>query len=134
MQSKRPIKKKRVQTYAEGQIKKAQAEGAFEGLPGTGRPIPDLDGNYDEMWWLKKLLKRENISVLPRSIEVRKMMDHEKEKILELSTESLVRKRVKELNALIRKTNARIASGPSIVLSVIDEDDFVRRWREVRGS
>ncbi|MCZ7645852.1 MAG: DUF1992 domain-containing protein [Planctomycetota bacterium] len=51
---------------AERRIQEALKSGAFENLPGAGKPIPDLDQPYDELWWLKKLLKREELTGLPR--------------------------------------------------------------------
>ena len=34
----------------------------LEDLPGLGKPIPDIDEPYDPMWWVKKWMKRENLS------------------------------------------------------------------------
>jgi hypothetical protein len=42
------------------QIREAQARGDFDNLPGTGKPLPDIDQPYDENWWVKNLLQREN--------------------------------------------------------------------------
>jgi hypothetical protein len=121
-----------LESYVEGQIRKAQAEGAFKGLPGSGKPIADLDGNYDEMWWIKKLLRRENLSLLPGGLHLRKMLEDEKRKILWLRTVTEVRDRVKQLNETIRWSNARITSGPSTVLSTLDLDAIVCEWQEAR--
>ena len=45
-------------------VKKAHSEGAFDNLPGAGKPIPDLEEPYDELWWAKKLLEREGLKDL----------------------------------------------------------------------
>lgn len=35
--------------------------GEFDDLPGSGKPIPDLDRPYDPEWWAKKLIERERL-------------------------------------------------------------------------
>ena len=44
------------ETFVDYLVKKATADGAFENLPGEGKPIADLDEPYDELWWAKKLI------------------------------------------------------------------------------
>ena len=56
---------------AEQRIREAMAHGAFDGLPGMGRPIPDLDLAYDPDWWVKSWLKRERIAEEARSADPR---------------------------------------------------------------
>lgn len=46
---------------AEDRILAAQAAGEFDNLPGFGKPIPDIDEAYDEHWWIKAKLKREQL-------------------------------------------------------------------------
>jgi DnaJ-like protein len=48
---------------AEQLIRAAQDEGKFDNLPGFGKPIPGIDDPYDELWWIKAKLKREQLSV-----------------------------------------------------------------------
>ena len=54
-------------TFVDHLVKKAEAEGAFENLPGEGRPIADLDEPYDELWWAKKLIEREELKQIFRA-------------------------------------------------------------------
>lgn len=42
-------------------IEEARARGEFDNLPGAGKPIPDLDVAYDELWWVRKWMERENL-------------------------------------------------------------------------
>jgi hypothetical protein len=51
-----------VQTISENRIRQAIEEGKFDGLPGTGKPIPDIDEPYDPMWWVKKWIRREGLT------------------------------------------------------------------------
>lgn len=45
----------------EKRVQAAMERGEFEGLPGLGRPIPDLDAPYDEHWWVRKWMQREGL-------------------------------------------------------------------------
>lgn len=47
-----------VETIAENRIRQAQEEGAFDDLPGLGKPIPDIDEPYDPLWWVKQWMRR----------------------------------------------------------------------------
>lgn len=48
-----------IQTISENRILQAIEEGKFDNLPGTGKPIPDIDEPYHPDWWLKKWIRRE---------------------------------------------------------------------------
>lgn len=52
----------------EARIQAAIARGEFEGLPGLGKPIPDLDEPCDELWWVRRWMKRERLD-LEREME-----------------------------------------------------------------
>ena len=48
-----------VARIADQQIRDAMENGAFDHLEGAGKPIPDLDAPVDDMWWLRRWLKRQ---------------------------------------------------------------------------
>ncbi len=56
---------------AEQRIREAIEAGAFDDLPGLGRPIPDLDRPYDPMWWVKRWLARERLDEETRAADPR---------------------------------------------------------------
>lgn len=58
----RRISRRAVELIADNRIRQAMEEGQFDNLPGLGQPIPDIDEPYDPMWWVKKWMKRENLS------------------------------------------------------------------------
>src|SRR5919112_6797204 len=62
-------------TWVEHKIREAAERGAFDNLPGAGKPIPDLDTPYDELWWIKDKLRRENLSYLPATLALRKEVE-----------------------------------------------------------
>ena len=49
---------KRVEDLAERRIQEAMAEGAFDDLPGSGKPLPDERVHYDPAWWSKRYMNR----------------------------------------------------------------------------
>ena len=49
------------ESVVERRIKEAMERGEFDDLPGTGAPLPDAGQPYDELWWVKKWLQRNEI-------------------------------------------------------------------------
>jgi hypothetical protein len=62
--SKERFTRRAVQIVAENRIRQAIEEGQFDNLPGLGKPIPDVDEPYDELWWVKRLIRREKMGRL----------------------------------------------------------------------
>ena len=82
------------ESWVEEQIQNAQRDGEFDRLEGKGRPIPGIEEPYDPMWWVKKLLEREKLSVLPPALEVRAKADRMLDEVWTLPTEAHVVERV----------------------------------------
>ena len=116
-------------SWIEKQIKDAQERGEFDNLPGAGKPIPGLGGAHDEMWWLKQLLKREQLSVTPAVLAVRKELEDARERIAKQTSEDAVRRIVGAINHKIAEANATATTGPASTLVPLDEDRVVARWR-----
>jgi hypothetical protein len=116
------------ESWFEEQIRRAREDGAFDNLPGAGKPLPDLEGGYDPDWWVKKLVQRERVSVLPPALELLRKIESEIKKIWALSSEADVRAQVLSLNAEIARSNARAAEGPPTRLGLLDPDAIVARW------
>jgi hypothetical protein len=112
-------------------IREAQERGEFKNLPGAGKPIPDLDKPHDPYWWVKKLLEREEISLAPGTLQLRKRVEETVERIRRAPTEAEVRRLVAEINSEIAAANARAATGPPTDLAPLDPDEAVRRWRGI---
>ena len=116
----------------EQQILRAQREGKFDNLPGHGEPMKDLEEVYDPGWWAAKLVQREQISLLPPELELRRKVERELERIGKLRRERDVRRALEELNEEIRRTNATVTAGPSTTIAKFDVDALVERWRELQ--
>ena len=59
-------------TWVDLQVRQAMERGEFDNLPGQGKPIEDLGVEHDPDWWVKKLVERENIALLPPALALRK--------------------------------------------------------------
>jgi hypothetical protein len=119
-------------TWREELIRLAQEEGAFDNLAGAGKPLAGLGEHYDPDWWVKKLIQREKVSMLPPSLELLRKVEAEVQQIWWLSNEAAVRERVRTLNGEIARANARAAQGPPTRLAQLDAEAMVAEWRRVR--
>ena len=47
---------------AENRIREAQREGAFDDLPGSGRPAPEIEANTSLEDWIREWFRRERLA------------------------------------------------------------------------
>jgi hypothetical protein len=121
-----------LERYVERLIREAREEGAFDHLPGAGRPLPLTGGELPEAWWIKEKLRRERLSILPDAVAIRRDAEALLAEIARLSDERAVRERLLAMNQRIRRLNATVVSGPPTTLAAFDVDAVLRRWREGR--
>lgn len=124
----------RVETFVERQIREAQERGEFDDLPGYGKPLPNLDRPYDELWWVRKKLKEEDLSYLPPALQVRRDIEEARGRIDRARTEREVRQIVGELNEQIRAMNRTNRDGPLTAVSPLDEQQVVDDWHARRDT
>jgi hypothetical protein len=116
------------------QIREAQERGDFDNLPGLGKPLPDGGEAYDEEWWLKKLVAREQLGGLaPTSLKIRREAEELLDTIAARPSEQRVREIVADLNERIEKARRGLVDGPPVVLPLFDVEEVVAHWREQRG-
>jgi Domain of unknown function (DUF1992) len=123
----------RYESVVDKQIREAQERGAFDNLPGAGKPLPGLDED-DELWWVRRYVEREGLSrelLLPSSIQLRKEIDRLPDTLRGLRTEQEVRDAVREVNLRVVEY-LRAPSGPRVRVGPVDAEDAVRRWRAER--
>ena len=122
------------ETWIDAQIREARERGDFDDLPDEGAPLPNLADASDPFWWAKQLMRREQISVLPPALEVRRLVEQLAEALPTFPRESQVRAALQELNLAIRKANRVAGAGPPTSQPLLDEDLWVERWRAARGD
>src|SRR5882724_10439757 len=79
------------ETWVDKQISEAMERGEFDGLPGHGKPLADIDRPRDEMWWIRAKLRRENVSYTPPAMSLRVEVAETRERVAAAKTEDEVR-------------------------------------------
>ncbi len=116
------------------QIREAREAGAFDNLPGAGKPLPGLGSRPDPNWWVRQWVEREDLSgVLPPSLALARAIEDLPALVAEERSEDRVREIVADLNAQIRLSRLRGIDGPPIFLRTQDVERVVREWRERRA-
>lgn len=88
----------------EERIRKAQQEGAFDDLPGAGKPLPSEDMEIPEDIRLAyKVLK--NADFIPPELELRKKIRSTQELLSGMPETAEKYKTIKKLNLLVMKLN-----------------------------
>ncbi len=116
------------ETWVDAQIRAARERGEFDNLPGHGKPLPNLDIYADDLWWIRQLLKREELSFTPPALALRKSVEDLLDSVGRLRSEQAVRDVVEELDGRIRHMN-RIppVDGPPSNLMPLDVERVVAR-------
>jgi hypothetical protein len=76
------------ETWIDAQIRVATQAGAFDNLLGAGKPLPNLGQEHAPLWWVKQLVQREQISMLPPSLELLRKVETELAAIEKLHDEA----------------------------------------------
>jgi hypothetical protein len=115
-------------------IREAREQGEFDNLPGTGRPLSDHGHEYDEDWWVKDWVRREDSSgALPATLALRREAEDLTEIVDRHTSESSVRAFVDAFNAKVRQAQRGLMDGPATVLPAVDVDEVLRGWRQRRS-
>jgi hypothetical protein len=121
------------ESWVDTVIRQGQERGEFDNLPGTGRPIDGLDKPHDELWWVRKKLKDEEVSYLPPTLALRKDKEDTLEAVMALRSEARARQLLEELNERIRAVNRRTAPGPPSTVMPLDIEHELATWRRHRS-
>ncbi len=121
--------------WVDQQIRIAMEKGEFDNLPGAGKPIKDLGSSHDPDWWLKKLVERERIAVLPPSLQLRKDDAELDGRLDALFSEAEVRCEVEDFNARVMRARYSPQDGmPPLITMPRDVDATVTAWQERRAA
>jgi len=118
------------------QIREAQERGAFDNLPGAGKPL-DLSDSGDPDWWVKRFAAREQLDLagaLPGALGLRKEAAGYPESLVDVRTEAQVREIIEDYNKRVLADRLRPAVGnlPPLIAKTLDVDEMVQRWRPLR--
>lgn len=120
------------QTWVDLQVRQAMERGEFDDLAGAGKPIEGLGDTHDPDWWVKRLVERERITVLPPALQLRKD-DAELDTHLDtLGSEREARAFVEDFNARVIRARYTPVDGPPLVTMPRDVEATVTAWRERR--
>jgi hypothetical protein len=122
------------ESWVDKQIREASERGAFDDLPGTGKPLPALDRPYDELWWLKDKMAREGLSHLPPTLVLRKEAEDALADAAAAPSERRVREILAEINAKISAALRTPLEGPPLGLVPYDVESVLREWRAGRDG
>jgi hypothetical protein len=120
------------ESWIDRQIRRARDRGDFEDLPGAGRPLANLDQPFDELWWVKEKLRREELSYAAPSVALRKDVHDALQAALRAKSEAEVRRLIAAINEQIREANRAGIRGPSLMLTTLDADRVVGQWRRAK--
>ena len=120
------------ETALDRAIREAAERGAFDDLPGAGKPLP-MRNTGDPDWWLKDLMVREGITgseLLPPAVALRREADGFPESLRDLPDESAVRRVLEDFNARVEADWRRpgVGKGTPVVARRVDVDALVADW------
>jgi len=122
------------QTWVDLQVRQAIERGDFDNLPGAGQPIRDLGTEHDPEWWVKRLVERERIAVLPPSITLRKEDAELDDRLDGLTSETDVRREVEDFNERVIRARYSLAEGPPLITMPRDVEATLAAWRARRAA
>lgn len=118
-------------SWVDQQINEAMERGAFDNLPGAGKPLPKHADSDDGQAWLREYVRREGLpaeELLPTPLRLRRQRERLAETVHSMRSEQAVRLAVAELNEKIMAWRA-IPLGPPIFVPLVDEEEMLGRWR-----
>lgn len=136
-QPRRRMSPEGIQSWVDQSIQQAERRGAFDNLPGTGKPLPDVDTRSDPDWWVKGLIERERLDLsaaLPGPMQLRREKTVLLEMLMDVDDEATVRSRLEDFNARVLADRRRpVAGPPPPVVGRVDIEEYLARWRTGRA-
>jgi hypothetical protein len=125
------------ETWVDSQIRRAQEDGAFDGLEGAGRPLPRRQVEQSSYEWALEWARRENVDplgMLPPGLALRREKQDLPALLARLTSEGAVRARLEDFNARVDAYWRAPADGPQVPIGQIDIEEAVARWRAERPA
>jgi DnaJ-like protein len=122
-------------SWIDQQISEAAERGAFDDLPGAGRPLPRRD-DFDGQAWLADYVRRQGGSIedtLPTPLRLRKQRELLAAAVPEFSSQEQVREAAAELNEQIIEWR-KLPQDPPIFVPLVDTEGLVKLWLTAREA
>jgi hypothetical protein len=114
-------------------IQQAIRAGAFDDLPGAGKPIPGLGGQHDDDWWIRRKIQTEQLTGLGPPALMLRVEDAELDERLDaLARDVDVRDYLEDFNRRVVEARRQLLGGPPVVTATRDVEAEVSRWRARR--
>jgi Domain of unknown function (DUF1992) len=123
-------------SWIDQQISDATERGAFDNLPGAGKPLRGRADPDNPDTWVLDWVRREGVSteeLLPTPLRLRKQAARLADRVPEFASEQELRDSVAELNDRIMEWR-RLPVGPPIFVPLVDSEAMVTKWRAERPS
>lgn len=121
--------------YIETAIQIAIRQGAFDDLPGAGKPLEGLGTHHDPDWWIRRKIASENLTGLGPPAILLRTEDRELDGQLDLlGRESDVREVLEDFNRRVREARRQLQGGPPVVTDTRDVDAEVAAWAARRAA
>src|SRR3712207_3732826 len=121
------------ESWVEQQIRRAEDEGAFEGLSLAGKPLPRRDREKSSYEWALEWAKREEADVagmLPTGLALRKEREQLPALIARQASEVAVRALVEAHNARVDQYYRRPVEGVWVPVGMADLETELALWRQ----
>ncbi|WP_431710068.1 DUF1992 domain-containing protein [Glutamicibacter uratoxydans] len=108
----------------------AFARGEFDNLALAGQKIDHLTGTNDPDWWVKGMMRREQISGLgPPALLLRVEDQHLDETLDRFGDQQQVREHLQDFNQRVIEARRQLQGGPPVVTDLRDVDHEVAQWQ-----
>ncbi len=123
------------ETWVEKQVREARERGAFENLPGAGKPIPP--GSYSQDEWIRSKARRENLPIaamLPPGLVLCKEVEDLPALLARERSEAKARQLLVDLDARILAWHRGPTVGPAVFVRRLDIEAELAAWRAARPA
>ena len=121
--------------FVETSIQQAIRRGDFDGLPGAGKPLPDLGESHDPDWWIRRKIAAEQLTGLgPPALTLRVEHAEMHQRLDELNRRDDVREAVEDFNRRVIEARRQLLGGPPVITPTLEVAAEVAAWEERRTA